>query len=133
VVDSVNTDEVLVTEYRPDNLNISSGGNAIDLYVSISGSLMPRRWQPHHQDRADRLTPCLFRNFTVFKMSMRRKNRTDYLLTNQCSWAGAGINYGFWRLIELERAHRQPISLKEELTLLLFLTQVVLVQGFLRN
>jgi hypothetical protein len=38
VADPVNTEEALVTEYRLDNLNISCGGNAIELYVSISGS-----------------------------------------------------------------------------------------------
>jgi hypothetical protein len=85
VVDPVKTNGALVTEYRRDNLNICYGGNAIDIYCFIDGSLMPRKWQPHHQDRAGRLTPCLFRNFTVFKRSMRRKSRTDYLLTKQCS------------------------------------------------
>jgi hypothetical protein len=85
VVDTVNTDEALVTEYRQDNLNISCGGNVIDIHVFISGGLMPRRWQPHHQDRAGRLTPFLFRNLIVFKRSIGKKNWTDYLLTNQCS------------------------------------------------
>ena len=46
MVDPVNTDEALVTEYRRDNLNISCGGNAIDIYVSISGSLMPKSGRP---------------------------------------------------------------------------------------
>jgi hypothetical protein len=41
VVYPVNTDEVLVTEYRQDNFNISCGGNAIDINVFIRGSLMP--------------------------------------------------------------------------------------------
>ena len=95
VVEPVNTCEALVTEYRRDNLNIGCGGNAIDIYVSISGSLMPRRWQPHHQDRAGRLTPCLFQNFTVFSKSMRRT--------------------------EVEGTHRQPMFLKEQRTLLLLL------------
>ena len=45
---------------------------------------MPRRWQPHHQDRTGRLTPCLRQSFAVFIKSMGRKSRTDYLLTNQC-------------------------------------------------
>jgi hypothetical protein len=27
--------------------------------------------------------------------------------------AGAGMNYGSWRLIEVERAHRQPMFLKD--------------------
>jgi hypothetical protein len=85
VVDCVNTDEAVVTEYREDNLNTSCGGNAIDILVFTSGNLMPRRWQPHHQDTAGKLTPCLFQNFIVFKMSTRRKRRTDCLLTNQCS------------------------------------------------
>jgi hypothetical protein len=31
---------------------------------------MPRRWQPHHQDRTGRLTPCLCRNLAVFNKSM---------------------------------------------------------------
>jgi hypothetical protein len=35
--------------------------------------------------------------------------------------AGAGMNYGFWRLIEVEKAHRQPTFLKEQWTLLLLL------------
>jgi hypothetical protein len=79
VVDPVNTDEALVPEYRQDNLNISCGGNATGIHVFISGSLMPRRWQPHHQDRAGRVTPYLLRNLTVFKTTMRKKSRTDYL------------------------------------------------------
>jgi len=74
-----------VTEYRRDNLTNCYGGNAIDIQCNRSGSLMPRRWQPHHQDRTGRLTPCLYRNFAVFNKSMRKKSRTDYLLTNQCS------------------------------------------------
>jgi isocitrate dehydrogenase kinase/phosphatase len=85
MVDPVNADEALVTKYRRDNLNISCGGNAIDIHVFISGSLMPRRWQLHHQDRVGRLTPCLFRNLIVFKRSMRKKSWIDYLLMNQCS------------------------------------------------
>jgi len=36
VVEPVNTDEALVTDYRRDNLNISYGGNAICFY----------KWQP---------------------------------------------------------------------------------------
>jgi hypothetical protein len=32
---------------------------------------------------------------------------------------GAGINRGCWQLIEVERAHRQPMFLKEQHTLLL--------------
>jgi hypothetical protein len=84
-VDPVNIDKALVTEYRQDNLNISCGGNTIDILVFLSGSLMPRRWRPHHQDRAGRLTPCMFQNLIVFKRSMRKKSRTDYLLMNQCS------------------------------------------------
>jgi len=39
VVDPVNTNEALVTEYRRDNLNICYGGNAIDIYMLY-------RWQP---------------------------------------------------------------------------------------
>jgi hypothetical protein len=35
--------------------------------------------------------------------------------------AGAEMNYGSWRLIEVERAHRQPMFLKEQWTLLLLL------------
>jgi hypothetical protein len=46
VVDPVNTDEALVSEYRQDNLNISCGGNAMDIYVSISGSRMPKCGSP---------------------------------------------------------------------------------------
>ena len=46
---------------------------------------MPRRWQPHHQDRAGKLTPCLFQNLIVFRRSMRMKSQTDYLLMNQRS------------------------------------------------
>jgi hypothetical protein len=42
VVDPVNTDEALVTEYRWDNLNTSCGGNAIGINVFISGSLTIR-------------------------------------------------------------------------------------------
>jgi hypothetical protein len=33
--------------------------------------------------------------------------------------AEAGINYGSWQLIEVERAHRQPVFLKEQWTVLL--------------
>jgi hypothetical protein len=33
VVDPVNTNEALVTEYRKDKLNICYGGNAIDIYA----------------------------------------------------------------------------------------------------
>jgi hypothetical protein len=57
VVDPVNTNEALVAEYKWDNLKTNYGGNVIDIYVFIIGSLMPRSWQPHHQDRAGRLTP----------------------------------------------------------------------------
>jgi hypothetical protein len=39
VVDPINTNEALVTEYRRDNLNICYGGNAIDIYMLY-------RWQP---------------------------------------------------------------------------------------
>jgi len=46
---------------------------------------MPRRWQPHHQDRTGRLTPCLHQNSTVFNKSVRKKSQTNYLLMNQCS------------------------------------------------
>jgi hypothetical protein len=45
----------------------------------ITGSLMSKRWQSHLQERVGRLTPCLFRNFTVFKMSTRRKSQDDYI------------------------------------------------------
>jgi hypothetical protein len=38
VVDPVNTNEALVTEYRQDNLIISCGGNTIDIHVY--------KWQP---------------------------------------------------------------------------------------
>ena len=38
---------------------------------------MSRRWQPQHQVRTGRLTPCLCRNFAVFNKSMRKKNRPD--------------------------------------------------------
>ena len=78
-------------EYRRDNLNTSRGGNAIDCHVFTRGSLMPRRWQPHPQDRAGKLIPCLFRNLTVFRRSKRMKSRTDYLLMNQCSQARTRI------------------------------------------
>ena len=76
MVDPVNTDEALVTEYRRDNLDTSHGGNAIDSHVFTGSSLMPRKWQPHHQDRAGRLTPCLFQNLIVFRSSMRKKSWT---------------------------------------------------------
>jgi hypothetical protein len=33
--------------------------------------------------------------------------------------AGAGMNYGSWQLIEVERAHRQPMFLKEQWTIVL--------------
>jgi hypothetical protein len=33
-------------------------------------------------------------------------------------WAGAGMNYGSWQLIEGEIAHIQPMFLKEQWTLL---------------
>jgi hypothetical protein len=33
----------------------------------------------------------------------------------------AGMNYGSWRLIDLERTHRQPMFLEEQRTLLLLL------------
>jgi hypothetical protein len=79
LVDPVNTDE-----YRRDNRTTSCGGNVIDIHV-MSGSLMSKRWQSNHQDRIGRPTPCLFRNFIVFKMSTRRKSQTNHLLTNQCS------------------------------------------------
>ena len=36
-------------------------------------------------------------------------------------WVEAGMNYGSWRLIEVERTHRQPKFLKEQRTLLLLL------------
>ena len=36
-------------------------------------------------------------------------------------WVEAGMNYGSWRLIEVERTHRQPMFLKEQQTLLLLL------------
>jgi hypothetical protein len=41
--------------------------------------------------------------------------------------AGAGMNYGSWRLIEVERAHRQPMFLKEQWTLLLLLLLLLLL------
>jgi hypothetical protein len=44
-MDPVNTDEALVTQYRRDNLNISCGGNAIDIHVVISGSPTNRMGQ----------------------------------------------------------------------------------------
>jgi hypothetical protein len=75
-VDPVNAEKALVTRYWRDNLNISCGGNAIDIHVFISGSLMPRRWQLHHQVRSGRLTPCLFQNLIVFKRSMRNLQTT---------------------------------------------------------
>jgi hypothetical protein len=36
-------------------------------------------------------------------------------------WVEAGMNYGSWRLIEVERTHRQPMFLKEQRTVLLLL------------
>ena len=39
MVDPVNTDEALVTEYRRDNLNTSYGGNAIDIDIDVYMSL----------------------------------------------------------------------------------------------
>ena len=39
VVDTVNTGEALVTEYKRDNLNTSYGGNAIDIDIDIYMSL----------------------------------------------------------------------------------------------
>ena len=44
---------------------------------------MPKRWQPHHQDRAGRLTPCLLRNLTVFNRSMRKTHRQPMFLKEQ--------------------------------------------------
>ena len=35
-------------------------------------------------------------------------------------WVEVGMNYGSWRLIEVERTHRQPMFLKEQRTLLLY-------------
>jgi hypothetical protein len=58
VVEPVNTNDALVTQYMWDKLNNSCGGNAIDIHVFINGSLMARRVQAQHQDRAGRLTTC---------------------------------------------------------------------------
>jgi hypothetical protein len=33
-------------------------------------------------------------------------------------WVEAGTNYGSWRLIEVERTHRQPMFLEAQRTLL---------------
>jgi hypothetical protein len=92
----------------------------------------------------------------VFKRSMRRRSRTDYLLTNQCSrlrtrtlkeagreedltLAGedrsskkrveAGMNKGFWQLIQVERTHRQPMFLNEQWTLLYYYIILPLARG----
>jgi hypothetical protein len=35
--------------------------------------------------------------------------------------AGAGMNCGSWQLIQVERAHREPMFLKEQCTVLLLL------------
>jgi hypothetical protein len=37
-------------------------------------------------------------------------------------WVEAGMNYGSWRLIEVERTHRQPMFLGEQRTLLLYMS-----------
>jgi hypothetical protein len=36
----------------------------------------------------------------------------------------AGMNYGSWQLIEVERAHRQPVFPKEQWILLLYLQNI---------
>jgi hypothetical protein len=45
-------------------------------------------------------------------------------------WVEAGMNYGSWRLIEVEKTHRQPMFLKEQRTLLLFDVTVIVVRFY---
>jgi hypothetical protein len=40
------------------------------------------------------------------------------------------MNYGSWRLMDVERTHRQPMLLKEQRTLLLLLLLLLLISCF---
>jgi hypothetical protein len=69
----------------------------------------------------------------LWNFQVSRKREEDLRLAGEDrslkKWVEAGTNYGSWRLIEVGRAHRQPMFLGEQRTLLLLL--LLLLQEYL--
>jgi hypothetical protein len=77
------------------------------------------RWIGHTLRKEDGEIPKAALLWNPQGSRKRGRPKISWRRSSSKKWAGAGMNHGSRQLIEVERAHRQPMFLKEQWTLLL--------------